>query len=191
MVSSLRVTVEPWEHMESCGEDANDESSNPGMIFRTARSHFSNYCLIFVLWIWVSRWSQGGCWIWGCPKWTGLCCLFKGLFLLVLPCLGKRFCRTRKMTWWMIPHRSSYLMKAWVAKESLRQLTLHLRGWTENLFNLHQKGHVKLNWIYLFPLKFEWLRHDACQCWWHHRSLEARSRTSILQKTKLGHKNFN
>ena len=112
-------------------------------------------------------------------------------FLLVLPCLGKRFCRTRKMTWWMIPHRSSYLMKAWVAKERLRQLRLHLRGWTENLFNLHQKRHVKLNWIYLFPLKFQWLRHDACQCWWHHRSLEARSRTSILQKTKLGHKNFN
>ena len=46
------------------------------------------------------------------------------------------------------------------------------------LINLHQKGNVKLNQgILFFPLEFQWLKHDICQCCLHHRSLEARSRT--------------
>ena len=64
--------------------------------------------------------------------------------LLVLRFLEKRFCCTQMM-WWMIPLPSPYLMKALVAQQRCRWLMLHLRGWTEELVNLHQKGNVKLN----------------------------------------------
>ena len=64
--------------------------------------------------------------------------------LLVLPFLEKRFVRTQ-ITWWIIPPPSPYLMKAWVTQTRLRRLRLHLRGWAEELLNLHQKGNVKWN----------------------------------------------
>ena len=50
------------------------------------------------------------------------------------------------------------------------------------------------NWtkeFFFFPLKFQWLKNDICQCCSHHRSLEARSRTWILQKIKQGYQYFN
>ena len=60
----------------------------------------------------------------------------------------------------------------------------------KDLFNLHYKK----NWTELrnfFSLKFQWLQHDICQLWWHHRSLETESGTSILQKPKQRGQYFN
>ena len=121
----------------------------PGMILRTARAQLWNHPLTFLLWIWVSRWRVT---LTGkslpslqmvlrnqrpiLTPWNQL--------LLVLPFLEKMFCRTQ-MTWWMIPLPSPYLMTTWVVQQMRRQLRLHLRGWTEELLNLHLQGNVKLN----------------------------------------------
>ena len=123
----------------------------PGMILQTARPHFWNHCLIFVSRISLMvepRWMLG----------LRVSIMSRSLLSLqmvlrkqrpvlapwkqlslVLPCLVKMFYHTQ-MTWWMIPPRSRYLMKVWVAQQRWRWLTLHLRWWAEEFHNLHQKG---------------------------------------------------
>ena len=86
--------------------------------------------------------------------------------LLVLPFLEKRFCRTQ-MKWWMIPLWSPYLMKVRVAQQRWRRLRLHLRGWTEELLNLHQKANVKLNLGIFFSFQISVVTAWYMQCRLH------------------------
>ena len=57
--------------------------------------------------------------------------------------------------------------------------------------NLHCKGRCEIRLRNFFPLIFQGLQHDTCQCCSHQRSLEAGSVTWILQKQKQKHQYFN
>ena len=57
--------------------------------------------------------------------------------------------------------------------------------------NLHYKMKYEAKLRNFFSLNFQWLQHDIWQFWWHQRSLETESGTSILQKTKQRRQYFN
>ena len=61
----------------------------------------------------------------------------------------------------------------------------------KDLLNLHYKMKYEAKLRNFFSLNFQWLQHDIWQFWWHQRSLETESGTSILQKPKQRRQYFN
>ena len=61
----------------------------------------------------------------------------------------------------------------------------------KDLLNLHYKKKCEAELRNFFSLNFQWLQHDIGQFWWHQRSLETESGTSILQKPKQRRQYFN